>query len=446
VTVSRRAARVLTYTGIVAIVLGLGLVHARAIAEPPYGFTDTSRFAWALLYIALLAITSYGLGVPDLPRSAPQGLRLAVLAAGGGAVGMSVVQLLVGDALLPRFVVFGSAILLVPWYLLCAGLADTGSSGSAQRDRVLVVSDTLTTATLRHEMAHGAEHHARIVRVVRVVDAKPRRADDQPLVALAHEHQATVLVLDREAQAVPSVVSQAATLHQAGFRVRTLLLYYEEWLGKLPLAELEQTSLLFDIGEVHRASYVRVKRLVDLALGLVGGVVLAFVTPVVFVANRFGNRGPLLYRQPRVGKAGVTFSIIKFRTMVPEGAAASTTWTTARDPRVTRFGRILRLSHLDELPQVVNILRGELSVVGPRPEQPRYVAELVEKLPYYDLRHVVRPGLTGWAQVKYGYAADEADALEKLQYEFFYLRHQSPGLDLRIVGRTIRSVLRSEGR
>ncbi len=101
---------------------------------------------------------------------------------------------------------------------------------------------------------------------------------------------------------------------------------------------------------------------------------------------------------------------------------------------------VLRRSHLDELPQVVNILRGELSVVGPRPEQPHYVEELSEKLPFYDLRHLVRPGLTGWAQVKYGYAGDERDALEKLQYEFFYLRHQSLALDLRIVGRTVRSV------
>jgi lipopolysaccharide/colanic/teichoic acid biosynthesis glycosyltransferase len=123
-----------------------------------------------------------------------------------------------------------------------------------------------------------------------------------------------------------------------------------------------------------------------------------------------------------------------------------TTWTVKGDPRITSFGRILRKSHLDELPQMVNIVRGDLSLVGPRPEQPRYVAELVDKLPFYDLRHLVRPGLTGWAQVKYGYAADDADALEKLQYEFFYLRHQSAALDLRITGRTIRSVLGGAGR
>jgi lipopolysaccharide/colanic/teichoic acid biosynthesis glycosyltransferase len=108
-------------------------------------------------------------------------------------------------------------------------------------------------------------------------------------------------------------------------------------------------------------------------------------------------------------------------------------------------GRVLRKTHLDELPQLVNILRGDLAVVGPRPEQPHYVEELAEKLPFYHLRHSVRPGLTGWAQVKQGYAGSEADALEKLQYEFWYLRHQSLGTDARILGRTIRSVLGSEG-
>jgi lipopolysaccharide/colanic/teichoic acid biosynthesis glycosyltransferase len=120
-------------------------------------------------------------------------------------------------------------------------------------------------------------------------------------------------------------------------------------------------------------------------------------------------------------------------------------WTTVDDPRITRFGRVLRRTHVDELPQVLNILRGDLSLVGPRPEQPHYVEELVRKLPFYDLRHLVRPGLTGWAQVKYGYAGSESEALEKLQYEFWYLRHQSLRTDARIVGRTLRSVFGSHG-
>jgi lipopolysaccharide/colanic/teichoic acid biosynthesis glycosyltransferase len=175
-------------------------------------------------------------------------------------------------------------------------------------------------------------------------------------------------------------------------------------------------------------------------------VVFVLLVPFVVLGDLVANRGPLLFGQERVGKGGGSFRILKFRTMRPAPEGLPNEWTGEDDPRITPVGHVLRRSHLDELPQVVNILRGELSVVGPRPEQPHYVAELSEKLPFYGMRHLVRPGLTGWAQVKYGYAGDERDALEKLQYEFFYLRRQSVGLDLRIVGRTLRSVIGGDGR
>jgi lipopolysaccharide/colanic/teichoic acid biosynthesis glycosyltransferase len=173
------------------------------------------------------------------------------------------------------------------------------------------------------------------------------------------------------------------------------------------------------------------------------------------VGNLVANRGRLLYRQPRTGRNGREFDIIKLRTMRGANGAgagdgdagdAASSWTEETDERVTPFGRFLRRNHLDELPQVLNILRGDLSIVGPRPEQPRYVAELGEKIPFYNFRHLVRPGLTGWAQVKYQYGASELDAIEKLQYEFYYLRHQSVALDVRIIGRTVRSVVGRSGR
>jgi lipopolysaccharide/colanic/teichoic acid biosynthesis glycosyltransferase len=256
----------------------------------------------------------------------------------------------------------------------------------------------------------------------------------------------TVVVLDRRAQEEPSIVAQVAALHERGVRVRTLTGFYEEWLGKLPISELERASLLFDIRELHRAAYGRAKRLFDLPVAIVGGVVLVLVMPLVWLGNRVANRGPLLYRQVRVGKGGSTFTILKLRTMVPPSSGDLVDeWTSEDDPRITRFGRVLRVTHLDELPQVLNVLRGDLSLVGPRPEQPRYVEELSEKLPFYRLRHLVRPGITGWAQVKYGYAGSESAALEKLQYEFWYLRHQSLRTDVRILGRTVRSVFGGEG-
>jgi lipopolysaccharide/colanic/teichoic acid biosynthesis glycosyltransferase len=233
-------------------------------------------------------------------------------------------------------------------------------------------------------------------------------------------------------------------------RIRTLALFYEAWLGKLPLSELARVSLLFDIGELHRIRYVRAKRVVDLLFGALGSLVLVAVAGPLAIANLFGNRGPLFFSQPRVGKDGTVFTIHKFRTMTPASPADSpdgqAEWTTVDDPRITPVGRFLRRSHLDELPQMVNVLRGELSIVGPRPEQPHYVSELRDKIAFYDVRHLVRPGLTGWAQVKQGYAADESDALEKLQFDFYYLRRQGLALDLRIIWRTARGVLAGHGR
>ena len=442
----RRAARPLLYLGIIAAVVGLSLYHANAIADPPYSYQGTFRFGWSLVYIAMLVVTAYGMGLPELPRSPKAALLGAIGAVAAPAFGISLLQLFVGDALLPRFVVLGAAILLVPWYLLCAALATDGRSQAATRDRVLVVSDTASSSVLREEIARSAEHPARLVSLVRVEQVEPTGVGDQPLVALAERERIGVVVLDREAQAAAPIVAQAAALHQRGMRVRTLSLFYEEWLGMLPVSELERVSLMFDIGEVHRGRYGRFKRVTDLVLGLLALPVLLITVPFVFLGNLLANRGPLFYSQPRVGKNGELFRIYKFRTMqaAPEGTISE--WTAENDPRITPFGRLLRLSHLDELPQVVNIVKGDLSMVGPRPEQPHYVEELREKLPFYDLRHLVRPGLTGWAQVKYGYAGDESDAMEKLQYEFYYLRHQSLSLDVRIVGRTIRSVLGRQGR
>jgi lipopolysaccharide/colanic/teichoic acid biosynthesis glycosyltransferase len=265
------------------------------------------------------------------------------------------------------------------------------------------------------------------------------------LVDAAVSSRATVIVLDREAQTSEWIVAQAAALHGTGTRIRTLSLFYEEWFGKMPLPELERVSLMFDIQELHGQRYARIKRFIDVALGLIGTIALVCSLPLVVALDIIGNRGKLFYRQRRVGKGGTEFTIFKFRTMRP-AAATATQWTEKGDPRISAVGSWLRRTHLDELPQMINILRGDLSFVGPRPEQPAYVEELRQKIPFYDVRHLVHPGLTGWAQVKFDYGASVSDALEKLQFEFFYLRHQSLSLDARILGRTLRSVLRHQGR
>jgi exopolysaccharide biosynthesis polyprenyl glycosylphosphotransferase len=431
------------FLGTVAAVLGLGKVHAMRHA---YDYTGSVRFAWSFAYIGLVGIAAYGLGLPELVRDRRGAVLTAIGATAAGAVGISVLQLLSTSALLPRFVVFGAGAVLVPWYGLCAAVAQGGRVRAEDRDRVVVVAERDEVERMRDDLALAPERHAQIVGAFTPEEASTAAGRASSLADAVSRAGARVVVLSRLAQGDDSIVDQTARLHESGVRVRTVSSFYEEWLGKLPVSELERVSLMFDVGELHRARYGRVKRLIDMLIGAFGCVVLAVAMPFVFLGNLVANGGPLLYRQERVGRGGRTFQILKFRTMRPDAGPVSGDWTAENDPRVTPFGRVMRKTHLDELPQMVNIVRGDLSVVGPRPEQPRYVDELVMKVPFYHLRHLVRPGLTGWAQVKYGYAGNETDALEKLQYEFFYLRHQSLTFDLRIMGRTLRSVIGMGGR
>jgi lipopolysaccharide/colanic/teichoic acid biosynthesis glycosyltransferase len=432
------------YAGLVVIVLGLAKIHARYIGHYVLHSTEPSRLVWTIAYVGLLVVAAYGAGLPDLPRSGRQALTSAVVAPIGAAAAISLVQLLTGDALLPRFVVLGTAALAVPWTLLCVKVASGGRLRAQLRDRVVLVSEPTEAAALREELLATPERPAVLLNHLTPAEAQPIGVRSRPLCELVIDISATLVILDRTALLDPVVVAQAAALHEHGVRVRPLTQFYEEWLGKLPVSELERASLLFDIREVHGARYARLKRVIDLVFGVVGTAALVVAIPIVVVGNLVSNRGPLLYHQTRIGKNGKRFGILKFRTMRPGPTGAPNEWTRENDPRITPFGRVLRRTHLDELPQAINMLRGDLSIVGPRPEQPHYVEELSQKLPFYGLRHLVRPGLTGWAQVKYGYAGDEHDALEKLQYEFWYLRNQSLGLDVRIIGRTLRSVIGSE--
>lgn len=426
----RKAATALVYAWIAVCLVALGYVHATFIGG--YSLIGTSRFAWLLAYGLLLAVAIYASGIPDVPRNLATAGVSAVGAATASAVGMSLIQLVVGSQLLPRYVVFWGAVSTVPVGMAAAALSRGVWRRDQDRDRILLLAGPSEAAALAKDLQMAPEKPA-------VVVASGTAAE--PLFDLVEEHRANLVVMDRARAADDRVVEQVARLHERGLRVRTLSLFYEEWLGKLPVSELERVSLMFDIGEVHRARYARGRRAFDVFAALLGVVPLVVLTPLVIAGNLIGNRGSLLHIQERIGRGGVPFRILKFRTMRP--GSDSQAWATAHDSRVTPFGRLLRASHLDELPQVVNILRGHLSLVGPRPEQPAYVLKLRTQIPFYDLRHVVRPGLTGWAQVKFGYSGDEQGALEKLQYDFFYLRHQGVWLDLRTLFRTARSVLGS---
>jgi exopolysaccharide biosynthesis polyprenyl glycosylphosphotransferase len=440
-----RGPRWLLCLATIGVVLGFAKLHAARVGH--YEIVETGRLPWLLAFLGLLLLSAYAVGLPDLAgrRGSRSALPASFAATTGSAAVLSLLQIADGAAHLPRFVVFASAAVLTPTYAMLALLAHGGRNRTEERERVLVVAEDGAAEVLSSELERTSERPAVLVGSFSGLDARHDYPAAHPLVELVTETRATVVVLDLDAQAEPDVIAQAAELHARGVRVRTLEAFYDEWLGKLPHGELERLSLMFDIQELHNRVYGRLKRVMDFAAGVAAVGVLAAVLPFVALANRFGNRGPLFFSQPRTGKNGVTFNILKFRTMVPSATAAGA-WTADDDPRITPVGKFLRKTHLDEIPQAINLLRGDISLVGPRPEQPHYVEDLCEKIPFYALRHTVRPGLTGWAQVKYPYGASDFDALEKLQFEFYYLRHQSLWLDVRIAVRTIRSVIGRAGR
>ncbi len=437
-----RSARWVIPGATVAVICLLGVVHARWIGH--YAVLALPRSAWLGVFVVLAVLCTYAAGLPDAVRGLADATLRACAALVVAAGIVSVLALLVAEPLLPRFVVLGSIGVLSPFLGATSLLAQHASRRRASAERVLVACNEEEGRALAADLLRAPERPA--VLAARRDPSALRRAPGRPapLREAVEAAGATLVVMNREAQADGDLVAQVAELHRGGVRVRTLSLFYDEWLGKLPVSELEQLSLLFDINEVHRPAYQRTKRFIDVAVALPGLLACLLVTPFVFLADLVGNRGPLLYRQARVGKNGEEFMIVKFRTM--HAGSRERSWTAADDPRIGRVGRMLRRSHLDELPQFWNVVRNELAVVGPRPEQPHYVGELIEKIPYYEVRHLVRPGITGWAQVKYHYGSTELDAYEKLQYEFYYLAHQSLALDLRVIGRTLRAVAAGAGR
>jgi exopolysaccharide biosynthesis polyprenyl glycosylphosphotransferase len=216
--------------------------------------------------------------------------------------------------------------------------------------------------------------------------------------------------------------------------------------GKIEVENLYPSWLVFAEGFRRSSMFRLVRRSLSIAISMVGLILSAPLWPLVMLIIKLDSKGPVFYTQTRVGKGGHIFKVVKFRTMRQDAEAANgPQWAGANDPRVTRAGRFLRSSRLDEIPQLWCVLKGDMAFVGPRPERPEFVERLSIEIPYYGVRHMVRPGLTGWAQVKYKYGSTVEDAREKLQYDLFYIKNASIGLDLLIMFQTIKIVLLRRG-
>jgi len=232
-------------------------------------------------------------------------------------------------------------------------------------------------------------------------------------------------------------------LLESGYIIREYTQVYEAITQRIPVQYVDKDFYrYFPFSRSnHNKLYLMLARIIEVVISLTGIAIGLCFLPIILIGNLLGNRGPLFYTQERVGQHGIPFKILKFRTMVKNAESGKAVFATQNDVRITKFGKFLRKSRLDEFPQFVNILKGDMAVIGPRPERPYFVDQIAKEMPFYQTRHVIKPGLTGWAQVNYSYGDSIKDSLIKLQYDLYYIKHRSIALDINITIKTISTIL-----
>jgi lipopolysaccharide/colanic/teichoic acid biosynthesis glycosyltransferase len=283
----------------------------------------------------------------------------------------------------------------------------------------------------------------------RKTDYKSRSVKKEPtqedLVRFVHNNSISEVVVasNRTGKITPDLYHQILILLEHGFNIREYTQVYESNTYRIPIQHFDTDFYrYFPFSRSNRNRlYLSLVRILEIALSLIGLAFGLVLLPFVFLGNLLGSKGPLFYTQTRVGRNGILFDIYKFRTMSVDAEQNGAVMSTAGDSRITPLGKLMRKTRIDEFPQFINILKGDMAFIGPRPERPHFVAELAAVMPFYETRHVVKPGLTGWAQVNYSYGETLKDSLIKLQYDLYYIKHRSIFLDLNIVIKTFSTVL-----
>jgi len=276
--------------------------------------------------------------------------------------------------------------------------------------------------SLREHIASASKGMAKGVGIEQVIIAMPERRGKLP-------------------------VQELLDLRVSGVRVQDAHALLEKISGYIEIDDLNPSALIFADGFRLNSSFLLARRVISVAVALIILLLCLPVIPIIIVAIRLTSPGPVLFRQQRVGRAGEVFTLYKFRTMAVDAEAeCGPKWADNDDPRITKIGRFLRISRLDEIPQLWNVLKGDMGFVGPRPERPEFVQWLATSIPYYNMRHIIRPGITGWAQVRYQYGASLQQTKQKLQYDLYYIKHMSLMFDVLILLETVKTVIRARGR
>jgi len=317
------------------------------------------------------------------------------------------------------------------------------------RERLLMIGTTHGSVTLARELLDRRPELG--IDIVGFVDAESGRTgalcntdvvgDIDAVSDIVRERRVDRVVVNLADARGRLPVDKLLDLRLRGIPIDHLASVYERYTGKIALENLRPSWFIFSSGFRHTQTLVAAKRLLDIVVATTGLLLSAPVLAVVAAAVKLTSPGPVVYTQRRVGHNGKPFTIRKFRSMqIDAEADTGAVWATLNDPRLTPIGRLLRSTRLDELPQLWNVLLGDMSLVGPRPERPEFVSHLEREIKFYGRRHLVKPGLTGWAQISYPYGASVHDALQKLQYDLYYLKHMSIGFDLFIMLATFRTV------
>ena len=397
---------------------------------------------------AMIAVGVYGADALRSMRFATARLLVAVSL---GIIAITFVDFLLGGHNFWRstlaYAMAGSVLALVLNRLVVGGIL----GASAFRRRVLVLGAGMRADRLR-KLSEKPESGFVIVGFVLMTESEPEVAEAIPRGAI---HNLTrhvenlgasevVLALEERRNSLP--LADLLRIKTTGVHVNDFSSFIERETGRVDLDSVNPSWLIFSDGfSSGRAISSAAKRLFDIAAS---SLLLALTAPVIALFAllvKLDSKGPAFFRQTRVGLFGQDFAVIKLRSMRTDAEANGAQWATRDDPRVTRLGKFIRKVRIDELPQAWSVLKGEMSFVGPRPERPEFVAGLEEQLPFYAERHMVKPGITGWAQINYPYGASIEDSRHKLEYDLYYAKNYTPFLDLLILLQTLRVVLWHEG-
>lgn len=359
---------------------------------------------------------------------------------------------LVPAILIGRGVFFISVVLLIPAITLSRAALDYAWNASGAIRNVLILGTGELAATVGRELGLRADLNTRLAGFASLVPNDGSTFLGHPVLGIIEElndiieeHHIRMIVVAMEDQRGTIPVRSLVNIRVRGIPVHDAHTILANLTGRIWLHTLRPSWFVYSEGFQRSKMTIVLKRIVDLCFGTIGLILTAPVMALVAVLVRLGSPGPIIYRQTRVGWRGRSFEVLKFRSMRTDAESSGPRWAQQNDPRVTSLGRFLRKYRLDELPQFINVIRGDMSFVGPRPERPIFVEQLCKDLVYYDERHTVRPGITGWAQVEYPYGASVEDSYRKLEYDLFYLKNMSVLFDFVILFQTVRIVLFGTG-